>query len=116
MVGRPCRSVDQKRRPNDPILGLDHSHKDSGSIRSRDGVEERDTVLMRGFYKARTKTTPRFRDGISVSGSRNGTLDPESCDYGLDTARWASMLCMWVMACLRRFCSSVGPVDPREHI
>ena len=50
---------------------------------SRDGVEERDTVLVRGFYKMGTKTTPRFRDGIGVFGSRNGTLDPESCDYAL---------------------------------
>jgi len=35
---------------------------------------------VRGFYKAGTKMTPRFRVGIGVSGSRNGTLDPESCD------------------------------------
>jgi len=27
--------------------------------------------------------TPRFRDWIGVFGSRNGTLDPESCDYAL---------------------------------
>ena len=54
-----------------------------GSMGSWDGVKERGTVLMRGFYKAGTKTTPRFRDGVGVSGSRNGTLDPESCDYGL---------------------------------
>jgi len=47
-------------------------------MESRDGVEERDTVLMRGFYKAGTKMTPHFRDRIGVSGSRNGTLDPES--------------------------------------
>ena len=26
--------------------------------------------------------TPRFRDGIDVSGSRNDTLDPDFCDYG----------------------------------
>ena len=32
-----------------------HNHKDSGS---RD--EEQDMVLVRDFYKARTKTTPRF--------------------------------------------------------
>jgi len=57
------------------------SHKDSVSMESRDGVEERDTVLVRGFYTAGTKTTPSFRDGIGASGSRNGTLDPESCDY-----------------------------------
>ena len=49
---------------------------------SRDGVEERDTVLVRGFYKTGTKTTPRFRDRIGVFGSRNGTLDPDFCDYG----------------------------------
>ena len=48
---------------------------------SRNGVEGRDTVLVRSFYKAGTKMTPRFRDGVGVSGSRNGTLDPESCDY-----------------------------------
>jgi len=28
--------------------------------------------------------TPRFRDGVGVSRSRNGTLDTESCDYGHD--------------------------------
>jgi len=33
---------------------------------SRDGVEERGTVLVRGFYKAGTKMTPHFRDGIGV--------------------------------------------------
>jgi len=63
---------------------MDHSHKDSGSIGSRDGVEERGTVLVRGFYKAGTKMTPRFRDGIGVPGSRNGTLDPDFCDYAMD--------------------------------
>ena len=62
----------------------EHSHKDSGSMGSRDGIEERDMVLMRGFYKAGTETTPRFRDGIGVSRSRNGTLDHESCDYDWD--------------------------------
>jgi len=50
---------------------------------SRDGVEERDTILVRDFYKTGTKTTLYFQDGIGVSGSRNSTLDPESCDYGL---------------------------------
>ena len=25
--------------------------------------------------------TPRFQDGIGVSGSRNGILDPDFCDY-----------------------------------
>jgi hypothetical protein len=48
---------------------------------SRDGVEERGTVLVRG-YKAGTKMTPHFRDGIGVPGSRNGTLDPDFFDYG----------------------------------
>ena len=64
------------------IRKYEHSHKDSGSMGLRNGVKERDTVLVRGFYKAGTKTTPCFRDGIVVSRSRNGTLDPESCDYG----------------------------------
>jgi hypothetical protein len=27
------------------------------------------------------KITPRFRDGIGVSGSRNSTLNPDFCDY-----------------------------------
>ena len=58
-----------------------HSHKDSGLMGSRDGVEKRDMILVRDFYKAGTKTPPYFRDGISVSRSRNGTLDPESYDY-----------------------------------
>ena len=48
---------------------------------SRDGVEKRDTILVRDFYKAGTKMHPYFRDGISVSRSRNGTLDPKSYDY-----------------------------------
>ena len=52
------------------------SHKDSVSMESRHGVEERDTVFVRGFYTAGTKTTPSFRDRIGASGSRNGTLDP----------------------------------------
>ena len=26
--------------------------------------------------------TPRFRDWIGVFGSRNGTFDPDFCDYG----------------------------------
>ena len=41
---------------------------------------------MRGFYKAGMKTTPRFWDGIGVSGSRNGTLDPNPVtdSYSLD--------------------------------
>jgi len=43
----------------------------------RDGVEERDTVLVRGFYKVGTKMTLHFQDEIGVSGSRNGTLDPD---------------------------------------
>ena len=64
--------------------GIAHSHKDSGLMGSRDGIEERDTILVRGFYKAGTKMTPRFRDGIGVSGSRNGTLDPDFCDYASD--------------------------------
>ena len=51
---------------------------------SRDGVEEQDTVLVRGFYKAETKTTPCFWDGIDVSGSRNGTLNPDFSNYGLN--------------------------------
>ena len=67
------------------LRSSNHSHKDSASMGSRDGVEEQDTVLVRGFYKAETKTTPRFWDGIDVSGSRNGTLDPESCDYMVRT-------------------------------
>ena len=58
-----------------------NNHKDSGSMGSRDGVEEQDTVLMRGFYKTGTKMTLHFRVGIGVFGSRNGTLDSESCDY-----------------------------------
>ena len=66
------------------VTSRTHSHKDSGSMGSRDGVEERDTVLMRGFYKAGTKMTPRFRDGIDVSGSRNGTLNPDFSNYGLN--------------------------------
>jgi len=53
-----------------------------GSMGSWDGVKERGTVLMRGFYKAGTKMTPRFRHGIGVSGSRNGTFDHDFCDYG----------------------------------
>ena len=52
---------------------------------SRDGVEERGKVLVRGFYKAGTKMTPCFRDGIGVPGSRNGTLDPDFCDYELES-------------------------------
>ena len=68
------------------VTSRTHSHKDSGSMGSRDGVEERDTVLVRGFCKAGTKKTLRFWDRISVSGSRNGTLDPESCDYGRTSA------------------------------
>ena len=63
---------------------MNHSHKDSGSMGLRNGVEERDTVLVRSFYKAGTKMTPRFRDGIDVSGSRNDTLDPDFCYYGSD--------------------------------
>ena len=59
----------------------EHSHKDSGSMGSRNGVEGRETILVRGFYKAGTKTILRFRDEIRVSGSRNSTLDPESYDY-----------------------------------
>jgi hypothetical protein len=51
-------------------------------MRSRDGVEERGTVFVRGFYKAGMKMTPRFRDGIGVPRLRNGTLDPDFCDYG----------------------------------
>jgi len=51
---------------------------------SRDMVEERDTVLVRGFYKAEMKMTSRFRDGIGVFVMRNGTLDPDLCDYALD--------------------------------
>jgi len=43
----------------------------------RDRVEERDTVFVRGFYKVGTKMTPHFQDEIGVSGSRNGTLDPD---------------------------------------
>jgi len=39
---------------------------------------------VRDFYKAGTKMTPHFRDGIDVSGSRNDTLDPDFCDYGSD--------------------------------
>ena len=56
---------------------LNHSHKDSGSMGLRDRVEERDTVFVRGFYKVGTKMTPHFQDEIGVSGSRNGTLDPD---------------------------------------
>ena len=52
---------------------------------SRDGVEEQDTVFVRSFYKAETKMTSRFRNGIDVSGSRNGTLKPDFCDYGLSS-------------------------------
>ena len=66
------------------VMRIEHSHKDSESMGSRNGVEGRDTVLVRGFYRAGTKMTPHFRDGIGVSGSRNGTLDPESCDYGIE--------------------------------
>ena len=35
----------------------DHSHIDSGS---KDGVEKQDTVLVRCFYKTRTKMIPLF--------------------------------------------------------
>ncbi len=49
---------------------------------SRNGVEERDTLLARGFYKVGTKMTPRFRDGDGVPGSRIAATDPVSCDYG----------------------------------
>ena len=34
------------------------------------------------FYKAGTKMTPRFRDGINIFRSRNDTLEPDLCDYG----------------------------------
>jgi len=36
---------------------LDHSHKVPGSTGSRNGVR----LLMRGFYTAGSKTTPRTR-------------------------------------------------------
>ena len=76
------------------------SHKDSVSMESRDGVEERDTVLVRGFYTAGTKTTPSFRDGIGASGSRNGTLDPESCYYGSECEVSFSCRSMVFFGCL----------------
>ena len=53
----------------------------SGSMGSKNRVEKRGMVLVRGFYKVGTKMTPHFRDGINVSGSRNGTFDPNFCDY-----------------------------------
>ena len=31
--------------------------------------------------------SPRFRDGIGVSGSRNGTFDPDFCDYAYTLTR-----------------------------
>ena len=71
-----CRSSNRNSGRHNITAAVNHSHKDSGSMGSRDGVEERGTILMRGFYKAGTKMTPRFRDGIGVPGSRNGTLDP----------------------------------------
>jgi len=62
-------------------------------MESRDGVEERDTVLVRGFYTAGTKTTPSFRDGIGASGSRNGTLDPNPVTM-LQNALYAALIYM----------------------
>ena len=47
---------------------------------SRDGVEERDTILVGDFYKVGTKMTPHFRDRIDVFGLRNSTIDPDSSD------------------------------------
>ena len=41
-------------------------------------------ILVRGFYTAGTKMTLRFQNGISISGSRNCSLDSESCDYAVD--------------------------------
>ena len=49
----------------------------SGSMGSKNRVEKRGMVLVRGFYKVGTKMTPHFQDEIGVSGSRNGTLDPD---------------------------------------
>ena len=63
--------------------GIAHSHKDSGLMGSRDGIEEQDTILVRGFYKAGTKMTPHFQNGIVVSESRNDTLDLDFYDYGI---------------------------------
>jgi hypothetical protein len=59
-----------------------HSHKVPGSMGSRNGIEERDTLFVRGFYKLGTKMTPRFRDGDGIPGSRIAATDPVSCDYG----------------------------------
>ena len=59
---------------------------------SRDVVDERDTVLVRCFYRAGTKMSPRFMDGIGVSGLRNATLDPNFCDYVHDRERLGSQV------------------------
>jgi hypothetical protein len=81
--------------PDDPIVvSPSHSHKVPGSIGSRNEIEERGTLLMRGFYTVGTKMTLRTQVGDDVSGSRDATTIPVCCDYAPSLEKYAkNQLC-----------------------